>query len=85
MRTINYSTLRQTLSATMDQVNKDAAPILVTRQKGAPVVMISLSAYNALEENRDAAPGLTHPAWMAKSIADLREGTAMLRGLVAPS
>jgi len=41
MQTINYTTARQHLAETMDRVNSDRTPILVTRQKGEPVVVIS--------------------------------------------
>ena len=50
MHTINYTTARAHLAETMDRVNEDRTPLLVTRQKGEPVVMMSLAEYNALEE-----------------------------------
>ena len=43
METINYTNARAHLSETMDRVNDDHIPLLLTRQKGEPVVMISLS------------------------------------------
>ncbi|HET8883284.1 MAG TPA: type II toxin-antitoxin system prevent-host-death family antitoxin [Solimonas sp.] len=33
MRTINYATARQHLAETMDAVNNDRTPILITRQR----------------------------------------------------
>lgn len=50
MDAVNYSYTRQNLTAVMDKVGQDRAPIMITRQKGAPVVMMSLDDYNALEE-----------------------------------
>ncbi|WP_233099088.1 type II toxin-antitoxin system Phd/YefM family antitoxin [Pseudomonas veronii] len=50
METINYTNARAHFSETMDRVNDDHIPLLLTRQKGEPVVMISLSEFNALEE-----------------------------------
>jgi antitoxin YefM len=50
MEAITYSQTRQHLAEIMDRVSDDRAPILVTRQKGRPVVMMSLDDYNALEE-----------------------------------
>jgi len=50
MEAITYSQTRQHLAEIMDKVSDDRAPILVTRQKGRPVVMMSLDDYNALEE-----------------------------------
>ena len=50
MEAISYSTTRQHLAEVMNKVGDDRAPILITRQKGKPVVMMSLDDYNALEE-----------------------------------
>ena len=50
MEAISYSLTRQHLAEVMNKVSDDRAPILITRQKGRPVVMMSLEDYNALEE-----------------------------------
>ena len=50
MDTISYSHTRQRLAEIMDRVNDDHAPIVITRQNGRAVVMMSLDDYNALEE-----------------------------------
>ena len=50
MDTISYSHTRQRLAEIMDRVNDDHAPVLITRQNGRAVVMMSLDEYNALEE-----------------------------------
>lgn len=50
MNTINYSTICANLAQTMKQVCNDHAPVIITRKKGAPVVLISLEDYQALEE-----------------------------------
>lgn len=50
MHTITYSDARAHLADTMDQVCSDHAPILITRERRDPVVMISLADYHALQE-----------------------------------
>lgn len=50
MKTVTYTAARATLARTMDEVTEDHAPVLITRQKGEPVVMMSLADYEALEE-----------------------------------
>lgn len=50
MDVTSYSELRQKLKACMDKVCADQAPLLVTRQNGEPVVMMSLAEYESLEE-----------------------------------
>lgn len=50
MDAITYSHTRQHLAEIMDMVSDDRSPVLITRQKGKAVVMMSLDDYNALEE-----------------------------------
>lgn len=50
MDAITYSYTRQHLSEIMNKVTEDRAPVLITRQAGEPVVMMSLQDFNALEE-----------------------------------
>ena len=74
MQTINYTTARQHLAETMDRVNSDRSPILVTRQKGEPVVMMSLADYNALEETAHLLRSPANAERLIKSINSLRAG-----------
>jgi antitoxin YefM len=50
MEAITYSHTRQHLAEIMNKVGDDRAPVLITRQTGSPVVMMSLADFNALEE-----------------------------------
>ena len=50
MDTINYSTFRSQLASTLDKVNDDHKPIIITRQNGKPAVVISLEDFQAYEE-----------------------------------
>lgn len=50
MEAITYSHTRQHLAEIMNKVGEDRSPVLITRQTGNPVVMMSLQDYNALEE-----------------------------------
>jgi len=50
MEAINYTTFRKKLATTIDQVNENHAPVLVTRQKGKPAVIMSLDDYNFFAE-----------------------------------
>lgn len=50
LNTINYLTARANLSKTMERVCNDHSPVIITREGGAPVVLISLEDYQALEE-----------------------------------
>lgn len=50
MDAMSYTQARQKFAGIMDKVCNDHEPIIITRQKQRPVVMISLDDYNALEE-----------------------------------
>lgn len=50
MNTITYSMLRRSLASVLDQVNDDHAPVMITRQNGKPVVLMSLEYFYAYEE-----------------------------------
>ncbi len=47
---VSYTELRQNLKKHMDGVCENRAPLVVTRQNGEPVVMLSLAEYESLEE-----------------------------------
>ena len=47
---ITYSEARQNLAETMSRVCDAHAPVIITRQKADPVVMLSLADYNSLAE-----------------------------------
>ena len=50
METINYSAFRSHLAKTLDKVNDNHQPILITRQNSKPAVIISLEDFHAYEE-----------------------------------
>ena len=50
METISYSAFRMHLAATLDKVNDNHKPILITRQNGKPAIVMSLEDFQAYEE-----------------------------------
>ena len=50
METISSTAARNNLAKIMDGVHDDHEPILITRQKGPSVVLMSLEDFNAYEE-----------------------------------
>jgi antitoxin YefM len=50
MDALTYSYTRQHLADVMQRVNDDRAPVVVTTQRGKPVVIVSLDDYQAMEE-----------------------------------
>ena len=53
MRVTTYSELRRTLAATIESVNADHEPVIITRDRGRPAaVLMSLEDFASYEETR---------------------------------
>lgn len=50
MDTMSYSAFRNHLASTLDKVNDNHKPVLITRQNNKPAVLISLEDFHAYEE-----------------------------------
>ena len=50
MDVLTYSDTRANLKAVMDRVVDDHSPVIITRQSGKPVVMVSLEDWSAMDE-----------------------------------
>ena len=50
MKTLSSTALRANLSSVMDQVNDDHEPVIVTRTKGKPVVIVSFEDWASMDE-----------------------------------
>jgi antitoxin YefM len=70
---VSYTELRQNLKKHMDSVCESRAPLVVTRQNGEPVVMLSLAEYESLEETLHL---LRDPANAEHLLASLAEAEA---------
>jgi len=47
---MSYSSFRSHLASTLDKVNDDHKPVMITRQNGKPAVVISLEDFQSYEE-----------------------------------
>ncbi len=50
MQTVTYSEARENLKSVLDKVVADRAPVMITRQRGENVVLISASEWAGMEE-----------------------------------
>ena len=82
MEAVNYSTFRKRLSESMDQVERDRVPLLITRQSGTPAVLISLDEYNAYMETAHLSSSSKNAARLNRSIEQLETGRGTVRELV---
>ena len=82
MDTISYTSARANLATTMAHVCNDHAPIIITRKSEAPVVMMSLEDYNAMEETTYLLRSPTNARELLESIAELEAGNGTERALI---
>ena len=82
MEALTYSYTRTHLAQVMRSVNEDRAPVLVTTQRGKPVVIMSLDDYNALEETAYLLRSPKGAKRLMESVEQLRAGGGEPRTLI---
>ena len=82
MDAISYTAARKNLAKTMDRVNQDHAPVIITRQNGSAAVLMSLEDFNAYEETAYLMRSPANAARLTKAVADVAEGRFTQRDLV---
>ena len=82
MDTISYSAFRSKLASTLDRVNDDHTPILITRQNGKPAVVISLEDFHAYEETAYLMASPKNAERLNASIAELEAGKGTQHELI---
>ncbi len=70
MKAISYTHARNNLAEVTDAVCADRNPVLITRQKGPSVVMLSWDDYRSLEETAYLLRSPKNAARLAESIAE---------------
>ena len=71
MQSLSYTKFRNQLAKILDQVNEDHAPVLITRQNGKPVVLVSLEDFQAYEETAYLLRSPANASRLLESIEDL--------------
>ncbi|HBS25951.1 MAG TPA: prevent-host-death protein [Gammaproteobacteria bacterium] len=82
MQAVNYSTFRKQLSESMDRVEQDHVPLLITRQNGTPAVLISLDEYNAFMETTHLASSAKNAERLNRAINELEAGKGIKHNLI---
>lgn len=81
MDAISYTTARNNLAKTIDKVNEDHAPVIITRQKGKSAVLISLDDFNAYEETAYLLRNPKNAERLLQSVQAVEKGQYRERGL----
>lgn len=73
MPTISYTSARANLAKTMNKVCEDHVPYIITRSNSEPVVMISLSDFEALQETQYLMNSPKNAARLAQAIDEIEK------------
>lgn len=74
MKTISYSELRKKFKSQLDEVSDYHEPLIITRQKGQNMVLMSLEDYNAHIETLELLSSSSNAQHLLKSIKQAEEG-----------
>lgn len=84
MQTITYSEARDNLKAVLDKAAADHAPVMITRQRGENVVLISASEWAGMEETLHLIVVTGQCEAAADGIARLDAGESEEHELIQP-
>lgn len=82
MDAISYTAARANLAKTMEKVCNDHSPVIITRKRETPVVMVSLEDYQAMEETAYLLRSPANARHLLESIAELEAGKGAQRELI---
>lgn len=82
MELINDTILRNKLSETFDRVNLNHIPIIITRENGKPVVIMSLEDFNAYQETAYLMSSTNNAQRLNQAIEELRQGKGIKKELI---
>ena len=81
---ISYSELRDNLKGALDKVCHDHTPLLVTRQRGEDVIILSKEDYHSLDETAYLLRSPRNAKRLRKAVKDVEEGRYSERELIEP-
>ncbi len=82
MESINYTTFRKNMANTIDRVNDNHYPILITRQNGRTAVLLSLDDFKSYEETAYLMKSPQNAERLNAAIAELETGKGIERELI---
>jgi antitoxin YefM len=84
MQTVSYSEARENLKAVLDKVVADRAPVMITRELGENVVLISASEWAGMEETLHLMASPANAKRLLDGIARLDAGEGEEHALIQP-
>lgn len=84
MQTVTYSEARENLKAVLDKAAADRAPIMITRQRGENVVLVSASEWAGMEETLHLMASPANAKHLLDGIKELDAGRGEVHELIDP-
>lgn len=81
MQAVTYTHARNHLTATMDKTIADHEPVIITRQNGGAVVMMSLEDFQAWEETAYLLNSPANARKLMKSLDEANRGKTQSKTL----
>jgi antitoxin YefM len=78
MKAIPYTTAREKLASTMDDVVANHAPVIITRNGSGSVVMLSLEDFESMEETAYLMSSPVNAARLNEAIRALESGEGVI-------
>lgn len=82
MDVLSYSALRNNLASTLDKVNEDHVPILITRQNGKPAIIMSLEDFKSYEETAYLMASSKNAERLNQAIDEVEAGKTKEHGII---
>jgi len=79
---MSYSLFRSQLASTLDRVNDDHKPVMITRQNGKPAVVISLEDFQSYEETAYLMASPKNAQRLNEAIAEIQSGKSIQHELI---
>jgi antitoxin YefM len=74
MDVLSYTVARAKLAKTMDKVNQDHAPVIITRRRGKPVVLMSLEDFHSYVGTDYLLSSPKNTGRLARAVRELKAG-----------
>ncbi len=82
MFTLSFTSARQNLATTIDRIQADQEPVVITRNGEAAAVLLSIEEYRALEETAYLLRSPANAQRLLESIEQLESGKGKIRELI---